>query len=39
MTRTALEAYVDGEQRARRSWAVAPNLVALCMLTPDFQMA
>jgi uncharacterized protein (DUF1800 family) len=39
VTRAALEAYVDGEQRARRAWAVTPNLVALCMLTPDFQMA
>jgi uncharacterized protein (DUF1800 family) len=39
VTRAALEAYVAGEKAARRSWAVQPNLVALCMLTPDFQMA
>ena len=39
VTRAALEAYVAGEQRANRRWAVQPNLVALCMMTPDFQMA
>jgi len=39
VTRQALEAYVTGEQRAGRRWAVPSQLVALCMLSPDFQLA
>jgi len=30
---------VAREQQARRSWTIAPNLVALTMLTPDVQLA
>ncbi|WCO68464.1 DUF1800 domain-containing protein [Iamia majanohamensis] len=39
VTRSSLEAFVAGEQTARRRWAVTPGLVALTMLSPDFQMA
>ena len=39
VTRASLEAFVAGEKAARRGWAVTPGLVALTMLTPDFQMA
>jgi uncharacterized protein (DUF1800 family) len=38
-TRQALEEYVAGERTANRRWAVQPNLVTLCMLSPDFEMA
>ncbi len=38
-TRQQLEAFVAREQAARRSWAVRPGLVALTMLSPDFQLA
>jgi len=38
-TRSAIEAYVAAEQRARRSWAVDWSLVVLMMLSPDVQMA
>ncbi len=38
-TRTAVEAYVRGEQAARRGWAIQPSLVVLMMLSPDFQAA
>jgi uncharacterized protein (DUF1800 family) len=39
LTRQQLERFVAGEQTARRSWAVPPNLIALAVLTPDFQLA
>lgn len=39
VTRTALERFVAGEQAARRRWTVQPGLVALTMLSPDFQTA
>lgn len=39
VTRASLEAFVAREQTARRRWAVPPGLVALTMLSPDFQMA
>ena len=39
LTRRELEAYVTREKAARRGWAIAPNLVTLAMLTPDFQLA
>lgn len=39
VTRSALESFVAGERSARRSWAVPPGLIALTMLSPDFQMA
>jgi uncharacterized protein (DUF1800 family) len=38
-TRAAVEAYVRGEQTARRGWAVQPGLVVLMMMSPDFQAA
>lgn len=39
VTRQALEAYVRGEQAARRQWAIQPNLIALLIMSPDFQVA
>ena len=39
LTRQQLQAFVAREQAADRGWAVAPGLVALCMLSPDFQLA
>lgn len=39
LSRQRLEEYVAREQQARRSWTIAPNLVALTMLTPDVQLA
>lgn len=38
-TRTALEQFVVSERAANRSWAVKPNLIALLLLSPDFQLA
>lgn len=38
-TRAAVEAYVAGEQRARRHWAVDPSLVVLMMMSPEQQAA
>jgi uncharacterized protein (DUF1800 family) len=38
-TRAAVEAYVRGEQTARRGWAIQPSLVVLMMMSPDFQAA
>jgi uncharacterized protein (DUF1800 family) len=38
-TRAAVEAYVRGEQAARRGWAIQPSLVVLMMMSPDFQAA
>lgn len=38
-TRAAIEAYVRGEQTARRSWAVDPSLVVLMMMSPEQQAA
>ena len=39
VTRQAIEAYVAGEQAANRRWAISPNLTAMGMLSPDFQLA
>ncbi|CAN5555569.1 hypothetical protein BH10ACT1_BH10ACT1_04260 [soil metagenome] len=39
LTRQKVEAYVAGEKAANRAWAVQPNLNALAILTPDFQLA
>ena len=38
-TRAQLEAFARREQAARRPWTLRPNLVALTMLSPDFQLA
>jgi hypothetical protein len=34
-----MEEYVAREKAAKRGWAVPPNLVALALLSPDFQLA
>jgi uncharacterized protein (DUF1800 family) len=39
LTRQRIEEYVAREQAAKRSWAIAPNLVLLALLSPDFQLA
>jgi uncharacterized protein (DUF1800 family) len=39
VTRKAMEAYVAREQAAGRRWAVPQGLVALSLLSPDFQLA
>ncbi len=39
LTRQQVEAYVARERAAGRRWAVAPNLVTLSLLSPDFQLA
>ena len=39
VTRAALEGFVSGEQASGRRSNVPPGLVALIMLSPDFQMA
>jgi uncharacterized protein (DUF1800 family) len=39
VTRQKIEAFVAGEQAARRNWAIPPGLVALAMLSPDYQLA
>jgi hypothetical protein len=38
-TRRVLEAWVTGERKAGRGWAVHPNLITLLLLSPDFQVA
>jgi uncharacterized protein (DUF1800 family) len=37
-TRAALERYVSGVP-SRDRWAIPPNLITLCLLSPDFQLA
>ena len=39
LTRRRLEEFVLREQTANRRWTIPPNLFALTMLTPDFQLA
>lgn len=38
-SRQAIEAFVRSERAADRPWSVPPHLVALAVLTPEFQVA
>lgn len=38
-TRQHLETFAAGEKAANRHWAVAPGLICLCLLSPDFQLS
>ena len=38
-TRSAIEAWCSAERVGANRWAMAPNLVVLLLMTPDFQLA